>query len=141
VGRPNATQKEEFAKNVTVDGTNVVQMRFKESGLKVERGDKISVKADGQLILTPWGSDAQSTPDGAQNYGWYINNQIAMGALVGKIGKSGSVFKVGSNSSFTAEQAGELQFAIAMRQGYEGNAFPGKYNVKVRVRPKATSNP
>ncbi|MCC7192047.1 MAG: hypothetical protein IT444_04610 [Phycisphaeraceae bacterium] len=130
---------EEINKSLSVDGSNLVQLRFKESGIKVSKGDRITVKADGTLVMTPWGSDAQSTPDGAPNYGWYIQNQIPMGMLIAKIGKSGSVFKVGSNNTFTAEQSGELQFAIAMHQGYASNSFPGKYNVKIKVRPKSTN--
>ena len=31
--RPNTAQKEDIAKNVSVDGTNMVQMKFKESGI------------------------------------------------------------------------------------------------------------
>lgn len=133
------TDVEEINKTVSVDGTNIVQLRFKESGVKVNKGDKITVKADGTLVMTPWGSDAQSTPDGAPNYGWYIQNQIPMGMLIAKIGKNGTVFKVGSNNTFTAEQTGELQFAIAMHQGYASNGFPGKYTVRVKVRPKAAT--
>ena len=135
--RPTSKTIEEIQKSLSVDGTHFVQLKFKESGIKVERGDKVTVKADGTITFTPWGSEAVSTPEGAGNYGWYIQNQIAMGALLCKIGKGGTVFKVGTDKTFNAEATGELQFAIAMRQGYENQAFPGKYNVKVRVRPKA----
>lgn len=139
--RATGKEKEEMQKTISVDGTNMVQMKFKESGLRVERGDKITIKADGTLILTPWGGEAQSTPDGAANYGWYIPNQIPMGALVGKIGKNGPVLKIGSSTSFTAEQSGELQFAVAMHQSYINNPFPGKYNVKIKIKPKAAPTP
>lgn len=126
---------EEINKTVAVDGGNFVFARVKETGIKLSRGDKVNIKADGTITMTPWGEQV-CTPDGAQNFGWYIQNQIANGCLVGKIGKNGTVFKIGSKSSFTAEQSGELLLGIAMNNGYGGQVFPGKYNAKIRVTPR-----
>jgi hypothetical protein len=129
------TQKEAVRKTVQVPGDNLVQRSFKNSGIKVEAGDKITIKADGSVVMSPWGSDQQSGPDGAPNYGWYIPNQIYGGALVAKIGDKGTVFKVGSKSTFVAKTSGTLQFAVAMQQQYaqQGYSYPGNYNVKVAV--------
>jgi hypothetical protein len=67
-------QRETFQKSVTVDGANLIQRAFKSSGVRVQAGDKITLRADGNLVMTPWGGNASSTPDGMPNYGWYIPN-------------------------------------------------------------------
>ena len=127
---------DEITKSVAVDGGNFIFARVKETGVKLTRGDKVNIKADGTITMTPWGGEQVSMPDGAQNFGWYVQNQIPNGCLVGKIGKNGSVFKIGSKGSFTADQSGELMLGIAMSNGYGGQVFPGKYTVKIRVTPK-----
>lgn len=127
--------KEPVRKNVQVPGDSLVQRSFKNSGIKVEAGDKITIKADGSIVMSPWGGDQSSTPDGGSNFGWYIPNQIYGGALVAKIGDRGTVFKVGSKSTFVAKTSGVLQFAVAMQAQYsqQGYSYPGNYNVKVTV--------
>ncbi len=132
--RPRSV-KESLRKTVQVPGDSLVQRGFKNSGIKVEAGDKISIKADGSIVMSPWGSDQSSGPDGGANFGWYVQNQIYGGALVAKIGDKGNVFKVGSKSTFVAKTSGTLQFGIAMQQQYsqQGYAYPGNYNVKVTV--------
>ncbi len=125
----------EIRKTVTVSGTNLVQFSFKDSKLRVERGDKVSITADGKIVMSPWGNNQFSTPDGGANFQWYVPNKIPGGALVAKIGSNGPVFKVGSKHSFSATKAGTLYFAVAMNAQFanQGYAFPGDYNVKVRV--------
>jgi hypothetical protein len=130
--------KETLRKSLTVAGENLAQRSFKNSGIRVQAGDRISVKADGSIVMSPWGSNQSSTPDGMPNFGWYVPNQIAGGALVARIGDKGTVFKVGKQSNFTAKSSGSLQFAIGMQGEYagEGYQFPGEYKLKVRVEPK-----
>ena len=137
-GRAGSAVRESFRKNVTVDGANLAQRSFKSTGVRVQAGDKITVRADGNIVMSPWGSNAASTPDGMPNYGWYIPNQIPGGALVARIGERGTVFKVGRQTSFVAKNAGVLQFAIGMQAEYanENYAFPGQYNVKLKIDPK-----
>jgi hypothetical protein len=135
--RPVGDQPE-MRKSLAVDGSNLVQRDFKSAGIQIEKGDRISVRADGQLTMSPWGSNTMSTPDGGANYGFYLENDIYGGALVARIGSKGKVFKVGSRSTFTAKQSGVLQFAIAMQDQYanQGYNYPGQYNVRVKVQPK-----
>jgi len=137
-GERETPVREAFQKNVTVDGANLAQRSFKSSGVRVQAGDKITVRADGNLVMTPWGGNASSTPDGMPNYGWYIPNQIPGGALVARIGERGTIFKVGRQSSFVAKNSGVLQFAVGMQAQYanENYAFPGQYTVKVKIDPK-----
>jgi len=129
-------QKEEIRKMVSVEGSHMAQRSFKNTRIKLEAGDRVYLTADGTITMTPWGSNARSTPDGAPNYGWYIASKIAAGALVGRIGDSGTVFKVGTKYSFTAKKTGYLQLAIGMNPSYANQTFPGKYTVRVRVSPR-----
>ncbi|MEX2214996.1 MAG: hypothetical protein WD768_12755 [Phycisphaeraceae bacterium] len=128
--------KEDLKKSIAVDGSNIAQRNFKNTRIKLEVGDRVSLTADGTITMTPWGSNAMSTPDGSPNYGWYLGNQMPAGLLVGKVGDSGQIFKVGSKHSFVAKKAGYLYLAIGMNPSYATQAFPGKYDVKVRVQPK-----
>jgi hypothetical protein len=130
--------KEPFHRNVTVDGSNIAQRSFKSTGVRVEAGDKIVVRADGNVVMSPWGSNATAGPDGAPNYGWYVPNQIPGGALVAKIGEKGTIFKVGRQMTFTAKNSGVLQLAIGIQAEYanEGYQYPGQFNVKLKIEPK-----
>jgi hypothetical protein len=130
--------KEAFRKTVTVEGNNIAQRGFKSTGVRVEAGDKIILRADGNVIMSPWGSNAATGPDGAPNYGWYIPNQIPGGALVARIGDKGQVFKVGRQSTFVAKSSGTLQLAIGIQPEYanEGYQYPGQYSVKLKIEPK-----
>lgn len=129
---------EEIRRSIAVSGTNLVQLSYKNSGVRVERGDEVSITADGTIVMSPWGNNVTSTPDGGANFQWYVPNKIPGGALVARIGNSGEPFKVGSKHSFTATRSGVLHFAVAMNPQFanQGYAFPGEYNVKIRVTRK-----
>ena len=137
-GERDTGTRESLRKSMTVEGTNIAQRSFKSTGIRLQAGDKVTVRADGNVIMSPWGSNAATGPDGAPNYGWYVANQIPGGALVGRIGDKGQVFKVGRQSTFTAKSAGVLQLAIGIQPEYanEGYQYPGQYNVKLKVEPK-----
>lgn len=130
-------EKSSLRKTIAVEGANLVQRSFKSSGIRVEAGDRITVKADGFIVMTPWGGDQQSTPDGGLNWGQYAAG-IPSGALIARIGDKGPIVKVGRSTTFTAKQSGVLQFAVAMQNQYanEGYNYPGKYDVRIRVDPK-----
>jgi len=137
-GEREVIVRESLRKTISVDGSNLVQRTFKNSGIKVQAGDKITLKADGSIVMSPWGSNASSGPDGAPNYGWYIPNQIPGGSLVARVGDKGTIFKVGRQSNFVAKNSGILQFAIGMQAEYanEGYAYPGQYTIKLKIDPK-----
>jgi hypothetical protein len=130
--------RESLRKTITVEGANLAQRTFKTSGIRVEAGDKITVRADGNIVMSPWGSNAATGPDGAPNYGWYVPNQIPGGSLVARIGDKGTIFKVGRQSTFVAKNSGVLQFAIGVQAEYanEGYQYPGQYSVKLKIDPK-----
>ncbi len=133
-----AGSKESLRKSLTLAGNNLAQRGFKTTGIRVQAGDKIIVKAEGSIVMSPWGNNAQSGPDGAPNYGYYVANQIPGGSLVGRIGEKGQVMKLGRSITFVAKSAGVFQLAIGMQNEYanEGYQFPGEYKVKIRVEPK-----
>lgn len=137
-GERETGARESLRRSVTVEGSNIAQRSFKSTGIRLQAGDKISLRADGNVIMTPWGSNAATGPDGAPNYGWYIPNQIPGGALVARIGEKGQVFKVGRQSTFVAKGSGILQLAIGIQPEYanEGYTYPGEYRVKLKVEPK-----
>jgi hypothetical protein len=131
-GERDTTKKTEVRKTIAVDGGNLVQRGMKVTTIRVERGDRVTVTADGTMTMTPWGR-AISTPEGGQNFGWFVPNSIPGGALVAAIGNEDNIFKVGSKSTFRAQRTGVLRFGIAMPPEYVQQNFPGKYNVKIRV--------
>ena len=137
-GERETNARESLRKSVTVEGTNIAQRSFKSSGVRVQAGDKITFRADGNMIMSPWGSNAATGPDGAQNYGWYVPNQIPGGALVARIGDKGQVFKVGRQLTMVAKSSGVLQLAFGVQAEYanEGYNSPGQYNVKLKIEPK-----
>jgi len=129
----------EINRRFSVAGQNLVQRSFKSAGVRINRGDRISIRAEEQVVMTPWGSNSISTPDGGANYGWYVNNKIPGGALVARVGTSGEIFKVGSKHTFVAKKAGTLNFAIAMQPSYSGSGynFPGEYKIRLKIEPGA----
>jgi hypothetical protein len=137
-GEREVGEKPEVRKSVTVSGANLIQLTMVNSGVKISRGDKLNITADGTLTMTPWGNNVTSTPDGGENFQWYIPNQIPGGALVGRIGSGGPVFKIGSKHASTATRSGVLYLAIAMNPQFanQGYNYPGEYNVKIRVNVK-----
>src|SRR5262245_50031692 len=137
-GERETEQKPEIRKTIPVRGENLVQLNMASSGLRLGRGDKVQITADGKLTMSPWGNNTFSTPDGSEQFQWYLPNQIPGGALVARIGPGGKLFKVGSKHNFTATRQGMLYFGIAMNPQFASQdySFPGGYDVKVRVNAK-----
>jgi len=129
-------KEENIRRTVTVSGGDIAQKKFKATPIRVSRGDRVVINASGKITMTPWGTNAITTPDGATNYGWYVNNEIAVGALVGKIGNGGDIFLIGSDKSFVADRDGVLMMAVGMNPSYANQVMPGEYKVRVHVRKK-----
>jgi hypothetical protein len=133
-GERETEQKPEIKKVINVGGEHLVQLNM-QSSVRVNRGDKVQITADGRLTMSPWGNNTFSTPDGSEQFQWYVPNQIPGGALVARVGSSGKVFKVGSKHSFVATRAGMLYFGIAMSPQFATSDYnyPGRYDVRIRV--------
>lgn len=134
-GERDTGQPEMVRKVFSIDQANLCARGFKKIGIRVEKGDRISIRATGTIGMLRWGSNAVATPEGASNYGWYVSSKIANGALCAKIG-SGSVFKVGSKYKATAKQAGLLEFGIGITDRYAKSTsykWPGSFKVRVEI--------
>jgi hypothetical protein len=129
--------KPEVRKSVELSAANFIQLSPLSTGVRVSRGDEVTIKAEGAIEMTPWGNGVRSTPDGGGNFDWYLPGQIPGGMLVARIGNGGEVLKVGSESTFTAKTSGILYLAIAMNSNYisQGYNFPGQYAAKIQVTP------
>jgi hypothetical protein len=121
-------------KSLDIDGTYLAQQRFKDSGIQVQPGDKVIVRAGGTISRST-SRIYTSAPDGNSRFGTFSQDPpILGGALVARIGNSGKILKVGSSSTFVAKQSGMLRFAIGMRPEFVGRyQFNGKYNLSVQV--------
>ena len=130
-------KKETVKKNVTVGAEKFFQRSPVSTRIRVNKGDKISIKADGVVQWTNWSSS--STPEGLPNQGQYQG--IQSGALCARIGSSGKIIKVGSKGDWTATQNGILYLGVAMQDSYlaqTGYRWTGEYKAKVQVQPAET---
>ena len=129
-----SSDKPETRKSMSVSGMDMTCRGYKKTGIRVNRGDRIIISAEGRITMSPWGSNSVSGPDGIPQNGMY-NGKIPMGALAGRISDSGEEMLIGSKSSFVAQKSGILQLGFAMQQNWANYQFPGEYKVRVRVVP------
>jgi hypothetical protein len=130
-------EEQEIRKKLSVEGQYIAQTQFKDSKIRVQRGDKITISADGKIVMSPWGSASVTGPEGSSNYGTgSVGGQsFPGGTLVGRIGNSGKVFKVGSKVTHTADGDGMLMFGVVVHNSYarRGYTFPGNYDLTIKV--------
>lgn len=124
----------EVRRSIEIKGSDIAGMNYKNTGIRINRGDRVIIQADGQITMTPWGRNTVSGPDGMPNNGMY-NGNIPFGALCGRVGDSGEEVMIGSRSNFTAQRAGTLYLGFAMQANWANQQFPGTYNVRIRVIP------
>ncbi len=128
------TDEPEVRRTVEVSGMDMTCKGYKKTGIRVNRGDRIIISAEGRVTMSPWGSNSVSGPDGIAQNGMY-NGNIPMGALAGRIGDSGEELLIGSKASFVAKKSGTLQLGFAMQQNWANYQFPGEYKARIRVVP------
>lgn len=129
-----SSDKPEVRMAIDVSGMDMTCRSYKKTAIRVNRGDRIIITAEGRITMSPWGSNSVSDPDGVPQNGMY-SGKIPMGALAGRIGDSGEELLIGSKSSFVASKSGVLQLGFAMQQNWANYQFPGEYKVRVRVIP------
>lgn len=129
-----STKPAEIRKAVQVSGTDMTVTAYKSTAIKIKRGDKVIIQADGKITMSPWGNNSISSPDGVAQNGMY-NGTIPLGALAGRIGKNGEEFLVGSKNTFVAKQSGTLYLGFAMQANWSNYQFPGNYTARIRVIP------
>ena len=125
---------EQRAGSFTVNEQHLTGRTFAATKIQIDKGDQIVLRATGQIQIPRYGTGAVSGPDGAANYGWYLNGKIPNGALLLRIG-NGETHKAGTSLKIVAKESGELHLGIGMNSRFvrEGQAFPGEYKVEVTV--------
>lgn len=126
--------KTEVRKTIEVDGAAFFQNDPVSTKIRVNRGDKVLIRATGIVQWTNWSTS--SGPDGISNQGqWQGMN---CGCLAARIGDSSNYIKIGTKGEFTAKQSGVLYLGVAMRDNFANNngyRWEGKYSTKVLVKP------
>jgi hypothetical protein len=120
----------EVRKTIKVMGNNMLGKNLKSSGIRVEKGDVISITASGSITMTPWGSNRASDPDGKSTYSNFSG--MHGGTLAIQIGNNKAI-KVGKKKVIKAPAAGMLKFGIAIPTSYQSYSYPGEYKVRVKV--------
>ena len=130
------TSRPETRKSVSVAAMAFFQKTPKSTGIRVKKGDKITIRADGVVQWTNW--NTSSTPEGLTNRSNW--NGINSGKLVARIGTDDSnCVAIGSKGDFIAKLSGTLYLGVAMRDSYANNSsyrWAGEYKARIRVRPK-----
>jgi hypothetical protein len=120
-----------FTKTIVVSGSsNSGSDQMLDTGINLRKGEKVIVKAKGTVHIRSYGITA--SPDGSSNRSSHYSG-IPIGGLMGKIGPSGRLFKVGSRYTGVADQNGRLYLAVAVRSGY---STTGDFRVTVQVEKK-----
>ena len=122
-------------RSVSVPAMAFFQTKPQSTGIRVNKGDKISIRADGIVQWNNWNSS--STPEGLTNRSQW--NGINSGKLTARIGSDNSgCVQIGSRNDFVAKSNGILYLGIAMRDSYATNSgytWSGEYKAKVIISP------
>lgn len=129
----NASQGE-TRKTVKVPAMSFFQKKPQSTGIRVNKGDKISIRADGSI---QWNNfNASSSPEGLTNRSKW--NGINSGKLTARIGNdNGQCIQVGSSIDFVAKASGILYLGVSMRESYATNTnytWSGNYRAKVVIK-------
>lgn len=125
-------------KTINVKGNSFFQTTPVTTKIRVNKGDRIKIKASGNVQWASWGN-ISSGPDGITNQGNWL--QFNCGTLVARIGNGTEYESVGSKNEFVAKSSGVLYLGIAMRDNYarqNGYQWPGEYKARITVTPKSS---
>jgi len=114
---------------VKIPSSALAAQTWVDTKADVTKGARLKIKATGTINVEAYGENA--TPDGSRRIGNRFMNFPAC-ALIGKIGRNGTPFLVGSDYDDAVEEAGRLYLAIAMQA--MGN-MTGEYKARVDVEP------
>lgn len=122
-------------RSVSVPARAFFQTKPQSTGIRVNKGDKISIRASGVVQWTNFSSS--SSPEGVTNRSQW--NGINSGKLTARIGSDNRrCVQIGSSGEFVAKSSGVLYLGIAMRDSYATNSgynWTGEYKAKVVVLP------
>ncbi len=123
----------EVRKTVKIPGNTMLGKNMKSTGIRVQKGDVITIRASGQITMTPWGSNRTSGPEGSSRYSNY--QKFNGGTLVMQIG-DGKAVGVGAKKTIKANKNGLLKLGIAIPTSYMNYSYPGEYKVVLKVESK-----
>jgi hypothetical protein len=109
-----------------VSGSHVWPNQWLDTGIKIRQGEKLRITAEGNIHFPNWGGQV-FTPDG--NFRMGQINGIPVGALAGRVSKSGTVFRIGTSYSGKATNTGTLELCVMMN--VRGQPSSGEYTVRI----------
>lgn len=119
--------------SLKVTGAHTHISLWLKTGIQVKGRAALRISAEGQIMFPNW-NNMPMNPDGTANIGTVNVHPIGTvlyGTLIGRIGDSGPVFKIGRYYIGDAQGRGELQLAIAVQ--VRNQAATGEYKVRVQV--------
>ena len=109
-------------RTIDVPGTSFAgNKQWVDSEQDLPAGKPFTLTATGTVVLQNYGN-INCGPSGTTNVPAMFND-LAAGALVGKIGEEGKPFLVGAEYQGTAEEAGRLYLGIALKNGNVSGKF------------------
>lgn len=119
--------------SLKVTGAHTHISPWLKTGIQVKGRAALRISAEGQIMFPNW-NNTPMNPEGTANIGTVnvhpIGN-VLYGTLIGRIGDSGPVFKIGRYYIGDVQGRGELQLAIAVQ--VRNQAATGEYKVRVQV--------
>lgn len=101
------------------------------TGILVKKGEKISISANGQVVLASLSGNTYTADGGVNGSAGIDDNKLSYGQIVYKIGQGGLLTKAGNNLNSYAANTGIIYLAIY--ESVFNSANSGYYTVKVRV--------
>jgi len=93
----------------TLTGQHTMAGKWLDTKLQIKKGVRLRISASGTIHFPRWGNNVMN-PDGSPNMGNI--NGIWIGALVGRVGQTGSMFKIGRSYFGVPEGKGTLQICV-----------------------------
>jgi hypothetical protein len=112
-------------KKYSLTATNIWPKGWLDTKLKVRKGQKLQISAQGVLQFPNWGQ--AFTPDGNPRMGNLSG--YSWGTLVGRIGEKGTLFRVGSKYDGKAAASGSLYLLVMLQ--VRGQPSTGEYTVRI----------
>ena len=111
------------------------QVEFLDTGISLSKDSKLDQSTRGFVRLSfdidGWASDADGLKVPGPNYKTNLVDGYPFGALVGKVGASGSRWLAGQHCEKTGLSTGRLYFAVNDNPHWQNNI--GGFRVKLRV--------
>ena len=112
-----------------VPGSRISSREFLDTRVQLKRGSVLTLRARGTVMLTNWSQ--QCGPEGNPNCGQCLPG-IPIGALMARIGASGTPFKVGESYQAPIDRDGTLFLAVGCNNSGQQNT--GEYRVEISVK-------